>query len=378
MIKVLMVADYPVGGEQIDGGVQAVSAYIVNGLKKRQDIKLTVLSFKSGINEIRRISENGVNVYQLPRANRGHLSFFNKDFMLFQKALEEIKPDLIHAQGATMEGYVACRSGLPTVVTFHGIIGEDAKYKSTFKERLRFRIISWVAERYCVKHNGPKILISPYVARYYGNRLKGKCIDIANPIHDSFYRLPEEKQTGRILYAGKIIRRKGVLDLVKALSCLPSDLDFSLHLAGAPDDQEYVNLIKEEIKRGNLEERIKFLGLINENRVLEEFSKASILALPSYQETAPMVIQQAMAAGVVVLATDVCGVPDQLDGGKLGRLFPPGDVESCAMHLKELLSDETSMAALARKARIKAQKDYHVDSVVAKTIALYQETVGAS
>lgn len=374
-LKVVMVADYPVGGERIDGGVQAVSSYIVSGLKAIKDIDLSIVSFRSGLAEPTKVQEGDIPVYLLPRAPMGNVTFYRRDLRCFLECLHKIQPDLVHSQGATVEGYLSAKSGYPCVITFHGIIGEDAKYKSTFRERLRFKLISWIAERYCVRSRCYKILISPYVQRYYGKQLKGVCRDISNPIKADFYTLDGHKESGRILFAGKLIRRKGVLNLIKALGLLDRAIDFHLVIAGALDDEAYVKEIRDEMAILGIEDRVTLLGLIDEKQVLEEFSKASILVLPSYQETAPMVIQQAMAARVAVLATQICGVPDQLDQGALGLMYHPDDLVTCARHLRRLLTDTAFRDSLVENAYAKALRDFHVDAVVKSTVALYREVL---
>ena len=378
-MKIVMATDYPIGGEKIDGGVQAVSSYIVNGLKKIEEVDLSIITFRSNISEPEEAIEDGIRIHVLPRAKRGgNLTFYRSDFKSFMACVNQIKPDLIHAQDASVEGYLASKSGYPSMVTFHGMISEDAKYRATFKDRMRFRLISWIAERYCVKSPNPKILISPYVKRHYGDRLKGKCVHIPNPIKNKFYEVVRQEEPGRILYAGKLIRRKGITDLIQALGTLDKSLEFRLFLAGALNDEAYVNQIKLLIKQLKLEDRVEFLGLINETQILEEFSKASMLVLPSYQETAPMVIQQAMAAKVAVAATRICGVPDQLENGDCGLLFEAGDIEGCRQQIHKLITDQEFRNNLVERAYIKAKNTFYADKVVAETVDFYKSVLGWS
>ena len=164
--------------------------------------------------------------------------------------------------------------------------------------------------------------------------------------------------------------------MIKAAAEVDSAVDFKLVLAGALDDQIYIDEIKATIAEHQLESRVEFLGLLNEAQVLEEFAKAAILALPSYQETAAMVIQQAMASHTAVLATEICGVPDQLEGGRCGMMFKPGDYKACANQLTVLLTDEGFKREMVARAYEKACNHYHVDKVVEKTLAFYKTLLG--
>lgn len=376
ILRVVMVADFPKDPKKINGGVQAVSAYLVEGLQKLENIELHVVCFDKDVSEHKVIKDRNKKVHLLPKTKKArNITFFHKDGVTLRKCLDSIKPDLVHAQDASVEGYLVTKSVYPSVITFHGMIGEDAKYKATFKERLRFKFLSWVAETYCVKYARYKILISPYVKRYYGKRLKGDSCYIANPTKREFFELPSSKVKGRILYAGKIIKRKGLLDLINALGLIDSTSNFELHLAGSGDDREYTKEIKVRIEELGLGERVKFLGHLDENQVLEQFSQASILILPSYQETAPMVIQQAMAAEVAVVATNICGIPDQLNSGELGLLFNPGDIESCSAHLQKLLNDDEFRKKVIANAKRKALEEFHLDKVALRTMQYYTEIV---
>ena len=118
-------------------------------------------------------------------------------------------------------------------------------------------------------------------------------------------------------------------------------------LAGSLDNTEYVAEVKRAVAQQGLSDCFVFKGLLNETEVLDEFSRCALLVLPSYQETAPMVIQQAMACGVPVVATRICGVPDQVTDGVTGLLYEPHDVKTLAGHLERLLKDGDLRAEMA-------------------------------
>ena len=126
-LTVAMLGDYPVGGQAINGGVQAVVSYLVDAMKARSDVELHVIAFNRRIERPVTIDAGGFHVHQLPIQRLGLTTRFWQDRRLFHTCLAKIKPDIVHAQGAGRDGYLAIRSGLPSVITFHGILGEDAK-----------------------------------------------------------------------------------------------------------------------------------------------------------------------------------------------------------------------------------------------------------
>ena len=372
-----MIADYPFGATAVDGGVQAVSAYLARELVKSGRVDLKVIAFSRKVTGPTPVMDGGVHGIQLPEHRFSHLTRFRQSLKDLAAVLDDLRPDLVHGQGAGLEGYAAVRSGLPNVVTFHGIIAEDAKYMSSLRSRGRLWLQSKIAEDFCVRSAPHTILISPYVRRHYGARLAGTARHIANPTSRDFFDVDALGTGAQVLFAGRLIPRKGVLDLVRAVGRLAPELEVSLRLAGSRSDSKYVAEIERTIAELRMQDRVHFLGLLDQERLLGEFRNAAVLVLPSYQETAPMVVQQAMAAKVPVVATGICGVPDQLENGRCGLLFDPGDIESMSRCIALLLSDRERRDHLVQAAYAKACAEFDVERVAAATIDFYEEVLRA-
>jgi glycosyltransferase involved in cell wall biosynthesis len=196
-------------------------------------------------------------------------------------------------------------------------------------------------------------------------------------VNGKFYDLQRSEVPGRILFAGRLIPRKGVTDLLNAFAAIRRRVDARLVLAGSLSDEAYVRRLKEQVRKLDIETDVEFLGLLRERELLDEFSRASVLVLPSYQETAPMAIQQAMAASVPVVATNICGVPYQIDHGRTGFLFAPGDVSALAEHVVQLISNGSTRTRMANEARKKAVSEYRAEQVAAQTLAVYRAVASA-
>lgn len=377
-MRVAMIADYPFGKSAVDGGVQAVSTYLAREMVRSGRIDLRVITFSSRVASATPVTDGDVHGVLLPEHRFSHLTRFRRARKDVAAALDDLRPDLVHGQGAGLEGYVAVRSGLPSVVTFHGIIAEDAKYMSSLRSRARLWLQSKLAEDYCVRYASHTILISPYVRRHYGDHLAGVARHIPNPTTSDFFNVDASGSDARILFAGRLIPRKGVLDLVRAIGRLAPELRVSLRLAGSQSDTKYVAELKHCIASLGMEERVHFLGLLDQERLLTEFKEASMLVLPSYQETAPMVVQQAMAAKVPVVATNICGIPDQLENGRCGLLCEPGDIEAMSRNIALLLSDRARRAKIVDAAFAKACAEFEVQKVADATIDFYETVLRSS
>ena len=85
-----------------------------------------------------------------------------------------------------------------------------------------------------------------------------------------------------------------------------------------------------------------------------------------------MVVQQAMAAGLPVIATTVGGIPSQLQHGETGVLFEPGDAVQLAKFMKRIVDEPSWALKLGANARKRAHRRFRATNVANATIAVYQ------
>lgn len=370
-----MIADHPETGEQIDGGVQAVTSYLVEALSQFDEIELYILSFRLGIDRVV-VNQNPNYVhYSIPFSRFGTLTNFAKDQATLDKCVADIRPDVVHSQGAGHHGILANRSRFPAVTTIHGIHVQEAAYVRGFRRRMRTRLQGWMSEHYCIRHASHTILISPYVADYFGQRLSGKQYLIPNPVDPRFFDVVRDEKPNRIMFLGRLYALKGVKDLVNAVSRLRDGRDLQIVLAGSLADRQYVGDLKEMISQLNMMENVEFRGILPTKELLEELSRCTCLVLPSYQETAPMVIQEAMASGVPVIASNICGIPYQIDDRKTGLLFSPGNIDELADRLDMLLSDAAMRVDFGAAAKLRASNEYRASVVAEKTVEVYRNVM---
>jgi glycosyltransferase involved in cell wall biosynthesis len=378
MLRVAMITDHAASGDKVDGGVQAVTKYLVGALARLEDIELHVLSFKYGITQSQSREESRYGRYRryiLPGARFGTLTGFRSDQRTLNATLESIQPDLVHGQGAGHNGILASRSRFPSVITIHGIMAEEAKFLAGRGRRARHWLLSEISDRWCIRRGHHTILITPYVADYFRNRLAGEHYLIPNPIADEFFEIERRESPGRVLFAGRLYRLKGVMDLVRATAQVARSRQIDLVLAGSLDDASYVRQLQDEAAQLGIGGQVHFRGLLSEAELRDELAAAAALVLPSYQETAPMVIVEAMAAGVPVIASDVGGVRYLVKDGETGLLIRPGDVDGLAASLGLLLSDPERRGRLGETAKAVATDEYRAASVARQTVAVYRKVV---
>ena len=129
-----------------------------------------------------------------------------------------------------------------------------------------------------------------------------------------------------VAFAGRLTPAKDLRVLFKAVERLP---DVTLLLAG---DGE----LRDELGQ-YATDRVRFLGPLPREEVLELFSAADAVALSSAWENFPHALVEALAVGTPVVATNVGGVPEIVHDGENGRLVPPGDPEAFAAALEQVI-----------------------------------------
>jgi glycosyltransferase involved in cell wall biosynthesis len=290
--------------------------------------------------------------------------------------LERYEPHVVHAQGADLAGFLAVNCARTAVVTVHGLLAECARYQTDPVNRLRATLSAAVTERPTIRRARDLISISPYVARHYRDDITGRVHDLPNAIGPAYFAVARRVEKGRFLFAGRIAHGKGLDELVRAMARAPQSVK-SLVLAGATPDLRYGEQLRRQVSSLGLNERVLFAGLLTESQLLEEFAKAEALVLPSHQETAPMVVQQAMAAGVAVIATKVGGIPDQIRHGSTGLLFEPGDERALAELMARIAGDATLSERLGTAARNEATR-YRSSAIAEGTVAVYRTALDSA
>ncbi len=367
----MMIGPYPGSPDKIDGGAASALTYLSQELARRPGIDFIGVRVADTSTAASGRSNFEWPIVDLPLGRLGLTTLYRQQRNHFAGLLRRYRPDIVHAQGTDLPGYIAVKSGVPSVVTVHGILGEETKFGADVLARARSFLNAVLLEQPTVRHATDLISISPYVTEHYGNRIGGRVHEIPNAIAAQYFEVRRKPEKGRLLFAGRLIKRKGVVDLVRALA--QSRLDGAqIVFAGAATDPEYERLVRQESSRLNLVDRIKYRGLLDESSMLEEFSRAEALVLPSYQETAPMVIQQAMAAGVAVIATRICGVPYQIQHNVTGLLYPAGAVDHLAALLHRLGTELSLSERLGEAARVVAIERYHAAKVADATLNTYK------
>jgi glycosyltransferase involved in cell wall biosynthesis len=179
----------------------------------------------------------------------------------------------------------------------------------------------------------------------------------------------------RLLYHGRVDRRKGALDLVDAFATLGGTHPAArLVVSGVGPDSDAV---AERVAALGLGPRVDLLGPVAYDAVPAVYHGGDVFVSPTYAEGFSNTILEAMASGLPVVSTRSVGVVDCLRDGDNGLLVGPGDVPALAAALARALDDGALRARLARRALDEARATYSWPVVARQIVGEYARVRGA-
>lgn len=161
---------------------------------------------------------------------------------------------------------------------------------------------------------------------------------------------------------------KRVVDVVKVFSHVVHEVPAQLILVGDGPDRSAAEWLAHDLK---INDRIHFLG--KQDRVNELLALADLMIMPSSLESFGLAALEAMACKVPCIATRVGGVPELIEDGVTGLLFPVGNVEEMAAGAIALLKDRTRFEAMRDAARKDAQKRFCASLVLPRYVKFYEQ-----
>jgi glycosyltransferase involved in cell wall biosynthesis len=373
-MRVAMMGQYPLDAGRILGGVEAVMVPLLHGLVSLPDLDIHIVTCQGPAKDRLTRTLEGVPLYVRRRRHLGRVTFYARDVASMHRALRTISPDIIHAHGVGIYAISALGYPCAHVVTAHGIFYREAQFAQDFPSRLRGSFDSFY-ERYSVGRVRNLIAINPYVQQELAQigGFRGNLYAIENPVDDIFFAASGAEEESTILYAGRVLPRKGLLYLLRALTWVHKAVpSVELRVAGETDtDPVYVEACRQFIAGHGLEKAVTFLGSLTMKEMAMEYSRCALLALPSGQETAPVVVAEAMAVGRPVVATRRCGMPYMVEHEGSGLLVDYDDVRGLADALLRVLRDDPLRARMGQRGRELAQARFRTDVVAQQTRDAY-------
>lgn len=282
------------------------------------------------------------------------------------KTSENLDYDLIHSHywfSGQVGMELSKKWGVPHVATFH----------THAKTKMRARVGEQESELRAnvekdVIDNADGIVVSTDqeqddLVRLYGAQphkieviAAGVDLDMFKPIDKAQARqrlgLGEEKI---ILYVGRIEKLKGLDILLNTMAQLEDTTDTKLLIVGGKlEDDDELNRLKSLTIQLGIEDKVTFMGSVNQEYLPDFYSAADVFVLPSYYESFGLVALEAMACGTPVVVSRVGGLKTFIRNGETGYLIPWRCPEPFAQRIDMLLENPALKESMGKAARAKA------------------------
>jgi colanic acid/amylovoran biosynthesis glycosyltransferase len=186
---------------------------------------------------------------------------------------------------------------------------------------------------------------------------------------------PPTHDPGKILCVGRLSHEKGHLVLIDSLAILQRrGCPFQCTLVGEGP-------LRPAIESRRLEQRLQFsvtlTGALPSEHVMRLYRNVDLVVSPSLSEGIPVVLMEAMAAGLPVVATRVGGIPELVRHGLTGLLVAPGDTLELAEAIQWVLEYPVPARQLGSNARNLVRQEFHLETSAARLTTLFEQAINA-
>ena len=277
------------------------------------------------------------------------------------------------AVGFDLDGFLLSRpTPYPFAVSIKGVLADELTFERGFTRRLL--AFQSLCEHANVRGDVPVLATSDYAARRIGQHYgvpAGRRHIVPEPIDldrwQAALSATAAVPTGdTILTVCHLYPRKRVGVLIAAMPrILRHRPDARLRIVGVGPE---FGRLRAQVAALGLRESVELLGHIPFAQLCAEYRRAAIFCLPSVQEGFGIVLLEAMAAGLPIVACQAAAVPEVAPDGEVGRLVPPDDPAALAAALVELLERPERRKALGQAGQERVQR-YRADAVAADFLA---------
>jgi len=290
------------------------------------------------------------------------------------------RPDLAHAH-FWMSGLAAVTAarqcGVPVAQTFHALGSVKRRHQGTVDtsppQRIGYeRAVGRAVDRVVVQcHDEIAELLRLGVPRQ-------RMALVPSGVNTGRFRptgpvAPREPGRARILTVARLVERKGIEDLIRAM---PRLARAELVVVGGPPDGDieadrYACRLREVADQCRVADRVRLVGAVSPDEMPSWYRSADVLAATPWYEPFGLTVLEAMACGVPVVATAVGGLADTVVDGVTGDLVAPRDPAGLARTLRHLLTDDTRRFGYGAAAADRAVHSYAWPRIAGRIAAVY-------
>jgi len=341
----------------LGGGAANATRYLLEAWANQDDLHIDLVCASPDMRSIERFSSN-IAIHRLDIGKRGSMHYQSQaDLLRYARAAYGHSRGLLRAtpyDGCLAFfgipcGVVASRLGLPYIVSLRG--SDVPFYNPRFRwlDRLVFQHLSrrvWAGAEAVVANSAGLRELALQTAPQQMIQVFPNGVDIER---FAPARKPAEESGLRLLCVSRLIPRKGIDDLLRALALLDSRV--YLDIAGGGKQEQELRALCTSL---GLDSRVRFLGIVPHEDLPARYQAADLFVLPSHNEGMSNTVLEALASGLPLLLTPTGGTAELLEPGVNGSLIQPGNPASIAAAVSQYLKEPEQIAAQGAASRAKA------------------------
>ena len=321
---------------------------------------------------------DGIRVKYLNFTGYEHYNFSISLFMEIKKIINNY--DLVHITALwnfpVLAGSVLSQKNKkPYIISVNGALNKEAiEVKSSIMKKTYWNLIAKknlngaCAVHFATKNEKERVLSNL--------QIKSKTFIVPNGIDlteiNYSKKLNLKYNKKYILFLGRISKIKGFDLLIPAFSKLIKKNDLNLVIAG-PDNEGYKKEVENLIKKENLENRINFTGLVNEEK-WSLYKNALMFVLPSHSENFGMSVVEAIACETPVVISDKVGIYKEVETANAGVIVKT-EIDSLYNGMKQIVENEKLRKKISVNGRKLVEDKYDIEMVADQMIKVYSKVI---
>lgn len=377
-MKVVILFGNPIG--DFYGGISTHIKYLTKYLSNYKDLNLVLLTFgeKNSTYKL-----NGMDYIELKRMKFGKLFYpfeIYYDLLRLTRIIKKINPDLIHIQSTSPNFSlfgIYMKKKYPILITIHGYYANEYKVQTGWR-KIIYKLFCAPIEKYALSKIPNIIVLSPQIKNMINKITSSKIFTVPNGIDLKYIQTInsyEKKDGPTVFFLGYLTKGKGVEDLIKAIQLVKNKID-NVHLFIGGIGSHMTNL-KELVQDLDLKESVTFLGLLNEKEKFAYMKSMDVFVLPSYWESFPIVLLEAMACGKPIITTNIGGNPHAVINGVNGFLVQPGNRDEIAEKLIYFFENKKFISKMGEES-LKRASEFDWEIIAKQTREIYEKIAKCS
>lgn len=324
------------------------------------------------VNKIKKMDINGSK----RRNNAIKSILFIKLLLIYIFELVKFKPALVHIHTSSFMGFyekgvlvlISKIFKCKTILHIHGGAFKDFYIKARFKGLIKFILNS----------SSSVVVLSNMWFSWFGEIVDENKLTIVpngvNVNNEKKMRVNKTNDTLKFLFLGRLVRDKGLYEVVEAVKLLEEESykDYKIIFAGEGIEK---NKLEQEILTNNQDHVIEVLGKVTGEDKNIVLSNSNVFLLPSYNEGMPISLLEAMGEGHYVIASNVGAVPEVIRNNNMGKIISPRSVASLVSAMKEVLENRDLYKKLGEGNKVFIENNYSWSKIAIIVEKLYEKLI---